>query len=100
MNTHTEDWTKFCRRAVIGTFVISRLFLDTDRKSQQRGLDQILPGKLLPKIWSNPFLCSWPVVSVLVHVCVYVCVYICVYVSVWLCVCSLCVTLCMSCVCA
>ena len=75
-------------------------FLDTDRKSQQRGLVQILPGKaapqnlvqrglvqilpgkLLPKIWSNPFLCSWPGVSVLVHVCVCMCGYMCLCVSV------------------
>ena len=32
------------------------LFLGTGKKWQQGGLDQNWPGRLFPKIWSNPFL--------------------------------------------
>ena len=44
----SEDWTKFCPRVVWQNLVQSSL-LGSGRKSQQRGLVQILPGNVLAK---------------------------------------------------
>ena len=48
-----EDWTKFCPRMSWQNLVQSSL-LGSGRKSQQRGLAQILPGNVLAKFGPMP----------------------------------------------